>query len=332
MKSNNHRFTILFTCLFSPLLATCITTGDPERTPFKADDKPNVTAYRPVAVIPVDHGNAEQGQLNQDWSRILKQKSRIQFQILHTGRVRVPRSGMLNLEHEKLKNKSDDEMFVDVFAYHFCHATQGCFLIDSGLDESFRTGKGGNVSGLLAGSYIKGSEQSEGQDIAAMLKSCAAGKKLNGVFFTHLHGDHTSGVPALPKDIRYIAGKDEAYINYFLLYYSDHLAGVKQLEEIDFTNAPTLAPLGRVVDLFGDGSFWAISTPGHSNGHVSYLLITQDGPVLLTGDASHTRWGFENEVEPGWTWNREKMRQSLRQLITFAKRYPSVRVIFGHEL
>ncbi|MCR9142318.1 MAG: MBL fold metallo-hydrolase [bacterium] len=323
--------------------AACITVGEPERTPFSAgavqkthpasnehsgeddqENSPTVADYQSGAT----HAQAA------DWTRILKQKPQIRFQILHTGRVKVPRSGMLNLDHENLKGQAGDgEIFVDVYAYRICHTSRGCWLIDSGLDSSFRTGRGGNVSGLMAGDYIKGSEQSEGQDIRAQLDRL--GDKptpIQGVFFTHLHGDHTSGVPALPKDIRFIAGKDEAYINYYLLYYSDHLAGVQRLEEIDFTNAPVSSPLGRVVDLFGDGSFWAISTPGHSNGHVSYLLMTTDGPVLLTGDASHTRRGFEMGVEPGWTWNREKMRASLEQLIAFARKYPLVRVIFGHEL
>ena len=59
--------------------------------------------------------------------------------------------------------------------------------------------------------------------------------------------------------------------------------------------------------------------------------MTTDGPVLLTGDASHTRWGFENGVEPGWHANRPQMQASLRQLIAFARAYPRVRVIYGHE-
>ena len=39
--------------------------------------------------------------------------------------------------------------------------------------------------------------------------------------------------------------------------------------------------------------------PGHTRGSTAYLVRTPQGPVLLTGDACHTRWGWEHDVEPG---------------------------------
>lgn len=323
--------------LFALILSAsaCITIGDPERAAYQTP--PVEARLRPFA-----HQAAALAPAS--WTAVFTQRPRIRFEVLHTGRVRVPRSGVLNLAHPKLSAADgsrgpDSEIYVDVFAFRFCHQSAGCFLIDSGLDDSFRPETGGNISGALASDYIKATEQDPGQDIAAQLAAPERASlawpgqspALRGVFFTHLHGDHTSGVPALPKDIRLIAGKNEAYINYFLLYYSDHLAGVRELEEIDFAGAPAIAPLGPAVDLFSDGSAWAIATPGHSSGHVSYLLVTTDGPVLLTGDASHTRWGFENGVEPGWHANRPQMQASLRQLIAFSRAHPRVRVIYGHE-
>ncbi len=327
----------------------CVTIGDPDRAAYRPPSSTAADArLRPFAgpKVPaaLNYPSNSPKESPANWQAILTQRSRIRFEVLHTGRVRVPRSGMLNLAHAKLSTAdgspaTDSEMFVDVFAFRFCHKSAGCFLIDSGLDSSFRPETGGNISGAFADEYIRATEQSPGQDIAAQLEAPERASlawpgqspALQGVFFTHLHGDHTSGVPALPKDIRYIAGKNEAYINYFLLYYSDHLTGVRELEEIDFDGARFIAPLGPAVYLFSDGSAWAIATPGHSSGHVSYLLMTTDGPVLLTGDASHTRWGFENGVEPGWHANRPQMQASLRQLIAFARAYPRVRVIYGHE-
>jgi len=56
--------------------------------------------------------------------------------------------------------------------------------------------------------------------------------------------------------------------------------------------------LESVIDIFGDGSFLAIPTSGHSASHLSYILMTNEGAILLTGDASHTKYGFQNNIEP----------------------------------
>jgi putative FmdB family regulatory protein len=144
---------------------------------------------------------------------------------------------------------------------------------------------------------------------------------------------HTAGVPGLPHDVPYVAGRgslDDAYES-GMMAHIDHLRGVSQLEEIDFSAARELAPLGKAVDLLGDGSLWAIHTPGHSRGHVSYLVNATSGPVLLIGDASHTRWGFEHGVAPGKVTDAAASRASLERIAAFARAYPRVKLVFGHE-
>src|SRR5688572_24142701 len=55
-------------------------------------------------------------------------------------------------------------------------------------------------------------------------------------------------------------------------------------------------PFEGVIDVFGDRSFFAIWVPGHTPGSTAYLARTNKGAVLLTGDASHTSWGWEHDV------------------------------------
>ena len=86
-----------------------------------------------------------------------------------------------------------------------------------------------------------------------------------------------------------------------------------------------------MIERLGDGDLWAISTPGHTTGHVSYLVNTKGGWVLLTGDASHTRWGFENNVVPGWSEDEALAKKSLTALRKFSLENKEVRVVFGHE-
>ena len=103
------------------------------------------------------------------------------------------------------------------------------------------------------------------------------------------------------------------------------------LYELDWSAGQTIGPLQSAMDVFGDLSFWAIHTPGHSASHLSYLLFSTDGPILLTGDASHTRYGFEQGIEPGWASERNQAVSSLEQLRELKRQYPQIRVIYGHE-
>jgi len=96
--------------------------------------------------------------------------------------------------------------------------------------------------------------------------------------------------------------------------------------ELQFTKHPDGNSTGN--DVFGDGSFFAILTPGHT----SYLARTTTGPVLLTGDTSHTRWGWENGVEPGtYSYDREQAAASFQKLRAFAAAHPNIEVRVGHQ-
>ncbi|MFH9551676.1 hypothetical protein [Streptomyces sp. NPDC017435] len=87
-----------------------------------------------------------------------------------------------------------------------------------------------------------------------------------------------------------------------------------------------------MIDVFGDRSFFAILTPGHTKGHTSYLARTPEGPLLMTGNVSHTRWGWENDVEPGsFLAERDHARESLLALKALSERHPKMTVKLGHQ-
>ena len=109
------------------------------------------------------------------------------------------------------------------------------------------------------------------------------------------------------------------------------LDGHELLSEWKFT-ADAGGRFDGLVDVFGDGSLWAIWVPGHTPGSTAYLVRTANGPVLLTGDASHTRWGWENDVEPGtYSNDPEQSAASFRKLRAFAVAHPNLEVRVGHQ-
>jgi glyoxylase-like metal-dependent hydrolase (beta-lactamase superfamily II) len=144
--------------------------------------------------------------------------------------------------------------------------------------------------------------------------------------------DHTAGIPALPPSVDVVTGPEEADDVYQVFGFG-HLGQTPRLHELDFTVAREMPPLGAAIDIHGDGSLWAISTPGHSRGHVSFVVNATRGPVLLTGDASHFAWGFEHDVAPmaPSADDQANARASLQRLRQFAAAYPEVTVFFGHE-
>ncbi|MFH4967470.1 MBL fold metallo-hydrolase [Gaetbulibacter sp. M240] len=265
---------------------------------------------------------------NQSWEEIFQSNEAIdQFKILNTGSVKVPLSGMLNAEKLEANHQLDEFLWVDVFVFLFHHSEKGWFMIDAGLDSTFQ--RDGNIKGLLASNYIIESRQEKNQNIAAQLEE--ENKDIQGIFFTHLHGDHTAGLPELPHSIPKYAGKGDEYLDIPLVYNPNHLTSDSEIIEIDWSEGIAKAPFHRVVDIFGDGSFLGIHTPGHSKSHLSYLLMTSEGPKLLTGDVSHTKYGFVNNIEPGWLHDQESAERSLAQLVEFHSMFPTIEVIYGHQ-
>src|SRR5215475_12938487 len=90
----------------------------------------------------------------------------------------------------------------------------------------------------------------------------AEGTPLTGVFMTHIHLDHVSGFPDIPKDVPVYTGAHEAEATLFLNLIAQGtnnrlLDGRPALQELQFTNDPD-GKFERVNDVFGDGSFFAI--------------------------------------------------------------------------
>jgi glyoxylase-like metal-dependent hydrolase (beta-lactamase superfamily II) len=268
-----------------------------------------------------------------NWNDVLAHPRDISLTTLQTGGVHM--DACLNLDPASPRQADCDHVPRDlaVMVHWVHHPRFGDFLIDAGFDDSFaKHPPYGNYTGAMRlFNWANGvtNRQEPGMDLAAQLARLNVHPKT--VFFTHLHPDHTGGVPPLGPETVFVFGKEEAG---FLARaaVANHFSGKSKFSGIDFSAAPAMAPLGPSVDLFGDGSFWAISAPGHTDDDIAYL-INGATPVLLTGDASHFGWAFQTGVAPRG-WNQAGTARgyvSLEQLRAFARAYPGVKLIYGHE-
>ncbi|PTL85757.1 MBL fold metallo-hydrolase [Vitiosangium sp. GDMCC 1.1324] len=248
----------------------------------------------------------------------------------------VDRSGLINLEHPRAKEAGlkDGPEAIQVFFHVLRHPTRGTFIVDTGVEKALRDQPDkAAVRGLVA-SFLKRETMKFNDPLGDWL--ARQQEPLQGVFLTHLHLDHIMGMPDVPAGTAVYTGPGEASDSSFMNMLAQgtanrQLEGKAPLSEWAYQPDAT-GRFAGVLDIFGDGSVWALWVPGHTPGSTAYVVRTPQGPVLLTGDASHTRWGWEHDVEPGtFSADIPKSADSFARLRKLAAEHPTLDVRFGHQ-
>ncbi len=312
MKKNIHA-TLMLGCLLALLLQGCSLTTHP-----------------------VEKSKLGKSSSSAEMEALIEQPGPIQLETINSVEWAVPLAGLLNLNSTAAKEtglKDRDEP-MQVYAHVLKHPRYGNFLVDTGVSKKLldNPGQEGVSWLILKGMPIEKMRLIKGT--AEIVHDLQA--KLSGVFFTHLHIDHISGMPDIPNDVPLYIGATESteqhWKNMVVQGTSDRLLKNKQpLQEWQFQPDPR-GKFDGIIDIFADGSVYAISVPGHTPGSVAYLVRTGKGPVLLTGDTCHTRWGWEHTVEPGeYTQNQERNLKNLKRLKELVDAHPKIQVRLGHQ-
>lgn len=314
--SNRKVFVVSSICLalgMSVLAQACVVTGHPAAEAL--------------------WGNAaSSNQLEQ----LVDQPGPIEVETVASATWQVPLEGMLNLDNPTAKaaNLPHTEQPVVIYFHALRHPTRGLYIVDTGVEHALKADpEHAAVRGVVA-KLAKMDTVKVNIDLKTWLGQQS--QPLAGVFLTHLHLDHILGMPDVPRGTPVFSGPGEARAHGFLNLFTRPITdrafdGQSTLAEWHFRADPAQRFQG-VLDVFGDGSLWALHVPGHTPGSTAYLARTPKGPVLMVGDASHTSWGWDHGVEPGnFSSDVAESAKSLAALEGFAKRHPSVDVRLGHQ-
>lgn len=143
---------------------------------------------------------------------------------------------------------------------------------------------------------------------------------------THLHIDHTGALGHFPGATVVAHARE---LEAALAAESPAASGYvrKDYDRPELRWQPTSGEL----DLFGDGTFRLLETPGHSAGHMSILLqLEETGPVLLTADAADNRAQWEGRAHPRALFSREQATRSLELLRGLADETKAL-IVHGHD-
>ncbi|WP_164011912.1 MBL fold metallo-hydrolase [Pyxidicoccus trucidator] len=271
-----------------------------------------------------------------DLVALLGQPGPVELETVNSADWAVERGGLVNLKHPTAKSAGlqDGDEPVQVFFHALRHPQRGLFIVDTGVETALRDApEKSALSGL-----VRSAMHMEKLKVHAPLGEWLAKQPqpLAGVFLTHLHLDHVMGMADVPRGTPVYSGPGEtsarAVFHAAVQGSTDRaLEGKPALSEWTYA-AEANGLFDGAVDIFGDGSVFALWVPGHTPGSTAYLVRSTKGPVLLVGDASHTRWGWEHDVEPGtFTLDGPRGAESFKKLRAFASAHPSVEVRMGHQ-
>lgn len=213
-----------------------------------------------------------------------------------------------------------------VWIFLIVHPSEGLILVDTGQHPD--TVKQGHFkpAGLIQNWFlrsqfdylIKDEHRLEGQ--LAQLGYRVT--DISRVILTHLHFDHTGNL-SLFKGLPIMLSKAEWVKPYYAVQ-ALHPSWFKPDLILFSEKEPSADYLLEQAFLIGASSdLLYVSTPGHTHGHASVMILGDTFAVLLAGDVSATAAGLFSPQGQGEANNFES-RMSRWKIVEFAKKLPLV--------
>jgi N-acyl homoserine lactone hydrolase len=228
---------------------------------------------------------------------------------------------------------------IPIVAFLLEHPGAGPVLVDTGLHPSVAV-KPVESLGRIGTLAFRDIQMDAGQAVPAQLRERGIEPaSVRTVVMTHMHIDHASGISEFP-DATFVVSRAEwdaatsqGRMHGYVTRQFDHAFDYRLL---DFDDSGERGPasfsgFARSFDLFGDGSVRVVYTPGHTLGHMSVVVRTARGEVLVAGDAIYLRRNLDDAHLPHRTEDDHLYRRSLREMQQYVRETPDALVIPGHD-
>ncbi len=205
-------------------------------------------------------------------------------------------------------------------AYYVIEHPKGKLVWDTGLPNSL-AGKDPFTS--PDGNFTVSRKEKASNQLKAIGLNVA---DINYLAVSHTHFDHTGAVNVFKNATWLVQEEEYTYAKSEETQKNnpDQFKAIRDLNKIQILNGDH--------DVFGDGTVVIKSMPGHTPGHSAlYVDLTQEGPVLLSGDLYHFNENREGQVVPSFNTSVEETKASMEVFEAFAKANNAT-VILQHEL
>ena len=171
------------------------------------------------------------------------------------------------------------------------HPMGGLFLIDTGStarsnEKAYKRKSLGWLkapfSGFFSTSDVKRTDEADfALEYFGYQKS-----DLKFILLTHLHFDHLGGLYHFPEQPVLVHEKEWKHPHFFKKELFEPKGRNPRLVQLGSAQVPSL---GNAYDLTNTNDFLMVETPGHTLGHVSFLVRGHDQHYLLAGDLAYYR-------------------------------------------